>query len=112
MSVEESKTKSPALWVPSLYVAEGLPFVATMLVGWQGAFWNLAKILAMGPVLGLAYVLEKNTGVKPAWMTVMGLFGGLLVIFSLYHSRMLPSGKRAEGVRSVKAGLREFAHVA
>jgi PAT family beta-lactamase induction signal transducer AmpG len=220
MSVEETKTKSPAFWVPSLYVAEGLPFVATMLVsvqmykslglsdseiaaftslvawpwslkplwspfmemfktkkyfvvatqfcgglffvglalslssdlfvryslaffaliaftsathdiaadglyieslssefqakfvGWQGAFWNLAKILAMGPVLGLAYVLEKNAGVKPAWMTVMGLFGGLLIVFSLYHSRMLPSGKRAEGVRSVKAGLREFGHVA
>ena len=31
-------------------------------VGWQGAFWNLAKILAMGPVLTLAYYLEKNAG--------------------------------------------------
>jgi PAT family beta-lactamase induction signal transducer AmpG len=81
-------------------------------VGWQGFFWSLAKILAMGPVLGLAYILEKNAGVKPAWMTVMGLFGGLLVLFSLYHSRMLPTGKRAQGVRSVRAGLREFAHVA
>jgi PAT family beta-lactamase induction signal transducer AmpG len=42
----------------------------------------------------------------------MGLFGGLLIVFSLYHSRALPAGKRAERVRSVGEGLREFSHVA
>jgi len=27
-----TKAKSPAFWVPTLYIAEGLPFVATMTV--------------------------------------------------------------------------------
>jgi PAT family beta-lactamase induction signal transducer AmpG len=95
-----------------LYIESLSPQFQAKYVGWQGAFWNLAKIMAMGPVLTLAYVLEKNAGVKPAWMSVMGLFGGLLIVFSLYHSRALPTGKRAERVRSVGEGLREFGHVA
>jgi PAT family beta-lactamase induction signal transducer AmpG len=72
----------------------------------------LAKVFATGALVALAGFLEKSVGTKPAWMTVMLLFGGLLVIFSLYHGRVLPTGKRAEGVRSTKEALREFTHVA
>src|SRR5258706_1507570 len=35
MADQETTTRKPALWVPSLYVAEGLPFVATILVSVQ-----------------------------------------------------------------------------
>ena len=35
MVSEADQKQRPAMWVPSLYVAEGLPFVATMLVSVQ-----------------------------------------------------------------------------
>jgi len=220
MAIEAPKAKHPALWVPSLYVAEGLPFVATNVVavlmykslglsdtkiaaftslvswpwglkflwspfmetyktkkhfvvatqffggvsfaclalslstdafvgyslaffaliafnsathdiaadglyieslsselqakyvGWQGACWNLGKILAQGAFAILAGMLEKRLGPKPAWMITMGLFAGLLILFSLYHSRVLPTGTPVIKARTRAEVLRDVRHVA
>lgn len=72
-------------------------------IGWQGAFYNIAKVTAMGGLVYLAGVLEKHVGVLYAWMTIMGLCGAILVLLGLYHLRMLPSGgaatASAEGFR-------------
>lgn len=64
-------------------------------IGWQGAFYNIAKVTAMGGLVYLAGFLEEHVGVLYAWMTVMGLCGGILVLLGLYHIRMLPSGGSA-----------------
>lgn len=61
-------------------------------IGWQGAFYNIAKVTAMGGLVYLAGVLEEHVGVLYAWMTIMGLCGAILVVLGLYHLRMLPSG--------------------
>ena len=51
------------------------------------------------PVLGglvyLAGALKDHVGIVQAWMTVMGLCGGILFLLGLYHIRMLPSGGAA-----------------
>ena len=40
--------------------------------GWQGAFYNLAKILTNGGLVYLAGYLSKSMGLEKAWMVIMG----------------------------------------
>lgn len=76
-------------------------------IGWQGAFYNLAKVLANGGLVALAgflikYFKETNPDNAPfyAWMIIMGIIGVLLVGMAVYHFFMLPatpkSGKDAQ----------------
>lgn len=71
-------------------------------IGWQGAFYNLAKVLANGGLVWLAGVLMNHyKTVNPerapfyAWMIIMGLLGGLLIALAIYHFFMLPSGSKS-----------------
>lgn len=84
------------------------PIEQAKYVGWQGAFYNIAKILSQGALVYLAGKLEIKIGVVPAWMIVMGLFGAILVLMSLYHSKMLPSGGTASNVKNVKEAFATF----
>jgi PAT family beta-lactamase induction signal transducer AmpG len=80
-------------------------------VGWQGAFYNLAKVFCQGAFVFVAGNLEKSVGIVPAWMIVMGIFGSILVALSLYHSKMLPVGGATEGVKSVREAFSTFTDV-
>jgi PAT family beta-lactamase induction signal transducer AmpG len=77
-------------------------------VGWQGAFYNVAKVLAQGAFVYLAGQLETSVGVLNAWMVVMGGFGAILLVISLYHARVLPSGGVASDVHSVREAFVTF----
>jgi PAT family beta-lactamase induction signal transducer AmpG len=61
--------------------------------GVQSAFWTLGAVLAQGALVWVAGRLEKDFGVRPAWMAVMGALALFMVLLAGYHSRMLPSGK-------------------
>ncbi len=77
-------------------------------IGWQGAFYNIAKIVASGGLVWLAgWLLVRfggGEGASPesqheatvqAWMIVMLLLGGVMLVLGIYHSRALPSGGKA-----------------
>lgn len=71
-------------------------------IGWQGAFYNLAKVLANGGLVWLAGVLmthykATNPERAPfyAWMIIMGILGALLICVAVYHYFVLPTGSRA-----------------
>lgn len=83
----------------------------TKFIGWLGAFWNLGKILAQGALVALAGRLEGLHGPRTAWAIVMALFGLTLVSLAIYHSRVLPTGRRAERVRNSAEVFREFLDV-
>ena len=100
-----------------VYMNELSPEEQAKYIGWQGAFYNLAKIVATG---GLVYLagsmmnyftgagLEKEAVVY-AWMIVMILCGVIMLALGFYHIKMLPSGgKAAEKGRSLKESLREL----
>lgn len=70
-------------------------------VGWQGAFYNVGKVLSQGAFVYLAGRLEKTLGVFPAWTIVMGLFGVILVLLSIYHWRFLPTGGKSSEVKTI-----------
>lgn len=71
-------------------------------IGWQGAFYNLAKVLANGGLVALAgYLITIFKANDPArapfyaWMIIMGIIGALLIGLSIYHFFMLPATPRA-----------------
>jgi PAT family beta-lactamase induction signal transducer AmpG len=74
-------------------------------IGWQGASYNLAKILTSGAFVYLAGELEKSYGVLDAWMIVIGIYGVVMILLAIYHSWMLPSGNSATEVTSLKEGF-------
>ena len=74
-------------------------------VGWQGASYNVAKILAQGGLVYVAGQLELSMGIVHGWMVVMGIFGAILILLSLYHSKMLPSGGVAPRVATLREGF-------
>lgn len=91
----------------------------SQFIGWQGAFYNLAKVLANGALVYLAGVLMthfKTTNPERApfyaWMIIMGIIGALLIVLSIYHSMMLPTGSKPEGAAvGGKQAMSEMARV-
>ena len=88
-------------------------------IGWQGAFFNLAKVLANGGLVWLSGKLiryfqatnpEKAT--LYAWMIIMIILGGMLIFLSIYHFFMLPKGsKSTEAPQSFKESMASFGKV-
>ncbi|MFA6832069.1 MAG: MFS transporter, partial [Bacteroidaceae bacterium] len=60
-------------------------------IGWQGAFYNFAKILANGALVFLAGTLKDSFGPVYAWMIIMLICSGILIFAALYHARVLPT---------------------
>jgi PAT family beta-lactamase induction signal transducer AmpG len=74
-------------------------------VGWQGAFYNIAKVLSGGVLVYFAGELEQRIGIANAWMTVMFTYGIIMVLLGLYNKRMLPSGGVSQNIHSLKEGF-------
>lgn len=64
-------------------------------VGWQGAFYNVGKVLSQGALVFLAGTLEGRLGVLRAWTLSMGAMGLLFAALGLWHAWFLPSGARS-----------------
>lgn len=67
-------------------------------IGWQGAFYNIAKILATGGLVYLAgYLIEMNaeagmlSATKRAWMIILLILSVTMLLLGLYHYFALPS---------------------
>lgn len=64
-------------------------------VGWQGAFYNIAKVFSGGVLVYLAGELEGRISVVNAWMVVMFTYGLIMVLLGLYNMRAIPSTQQA-----------------
>ena len=83
-------------------------------IGWQGAFYNLAKLVATGGLVWLAGWLYEGFSADGAssydasvgsWTVVLLILCGTLVALGLYHLRALPSGGSASEGCSLRDGL-------
>lgn len=63
--------------------------------GWQGAFFNASKFLALGGLMVLAGALETRLGVFPAWGLIFALLAVLLGGLATWNARVLPDPQRA-----------------
>ena len=88
-----------------IYLNELTPKLQAEYVGWQGAFYNIAKVLSGGVLVYLAGELEKNIGIVNAWMIVMFVYGVIMIVLGLYNMKMLPSGGASKNVHSAKEGF-------
>ena len=82
-------------------------------IGWQGAFYNIAKLVATGLLVYLAGVLidareaagaSSQEAALHAWTIIMGAAAALLVLLGLYHRFSLPAGMKTEGKEGKTAG--------
>ena len=78
-------------------------------IGWQGAFYNLAKVVASGGLVWLAGYLIGHFGTVNAWMSIMGLCGVIMFLLGIYHIKVLPTGGKASGeAHSFTDGMKEL----
>lgn len=84
-------------------------------IGWQGAFYNIAKIIATGGLVYLAgYLIEQYGGTEgadstvmfaanqKAWMIIMTILCVIMVILGIYHLFMLPQVELKSRANSVQ----------
>lgn len=88
-----------------LYIASLSAKQQAAYAGWQGGFYNVARFFSQGALVILAGFLEARFDVPHAWMAIFAGMGLLLVMLSLYHLRVLPTGaeRRSESFRDMAA---------
>ena len=78
-------------------------------IGWQGAFYNIAKIAATGGLVYLAGTFIDSFGVVKAWMVIMIIIGGLMTVLGIYHFFVLPTdGKQGSEGKTLHESLHEL----
>lgn len=88
-------------------------------IGWQGAFYNLAKVLANGALVYLAGTLirrfeatDPSTAPARAWMIIMGIIGAMLTGLAIYHRFALPATRKtADTPVSPRQAMNELGQV-
>lgn len=89
-------------------------------IGWQGAFYNLAKLVASGGLVWLAGCLYEGFSASGAatfdayvrsWTVVLIILCCFLVLLGIYHGRVLPAGGSAADEHSLREGLRSLKEV-
>lgn len=71
-------------------------------IGWQGAFYNLAKIISSGALVYFAGFLEKTKGVTRAWMIIMVIYALLFFVLAIYHYLILPKEDKQDRQKDEK----------
>lgn len=79
--------------------------------GWQGAFYNLAKILTNGGLVFLAGYISKSMGLRSAWTVIMAICGAIMLALALYHLWTLPREPKQEGKKSFDEAMSELKEV-
>lgn len=81
-------------------------------IGWQGAFYNIAKIAATGGLVYLAGVFIDDYGVRNAWMIIMLIIGVMMITLGCYHGLVLRSAASSSPVNiTLREHLRELCDV-
>ncbi len=105
-----------------IYMSELSKTDQAKYIGWQGAFYNIAKIFAMGALVYVAGVLIEYFGGRvegatpeevfnanrSAWTIIILACGAIMVLLSFYHTRMIPSSPRAQNTRSFNEQMQEL----
>ena len=88
-------------------------------IGWQGAFYNIAKLAATGGLVYLSgYLITRFmptagsavSANRHAWMIIMGVLSAVMVLLAVWHIFVLPGG-RAKGRKGEPVQKRTGAEV-
>jgi PAT family beta-lactamase induction signal transducer AmpG len=95
-----------------VYVTTLGPKEQAKYTGFQSMCWNAGFLIAAGPLISLSGVLHNRTGSwGGAWMIIMLIIAGIMLLAGLYHSRLLPPGAAAlDAPKGVGDAMRTFGH--
>jgi PAT family beta-lactamase induction signal transducer AmpG len=74
-----------------LYIASLSAKQQAMYAGWQGAFFNAARLMAAGGILVLAGTLEKSMPAAQSWAFIFLTLGAMMATLAAYHLWALPN---------------------
>lgn len=78
-------------------------------IGWQGAFYNIAKIFATGLLVWLAGKFIPVLGIRNSWMAILFILAVIMCVLGVYHLFILPSsGPASTGRKTVGETMREL----
>ena len=78
-----------------IYLSELSASEQAKYVGWQGTFYNVAKIFSNGGMVFLAGMLIPVLGNQHAWAIVLAVYAIIMLILGIYNSRVLPQSAPA-----------------
>ena len=73
-----------------IYLSELSPSQQARYVGWQGTFYNVAKLFSNGGMVFLAGVLIPLLGDRDAWAIVLAIYALVMLLLGIYNRRVLP----------------------
>lgn len=73
-----------------IYMEALTPTLQSKFVGWQGAFYNIAKVLAKGGLVYLVGYLTSSIGLVRSWQSMIVVAGALMLLLGLWHMAVLP----------------------
>lgn len=114
-----------------VYMTELTPSEQSKYIGWQGAFYNIAKIVATGGLVYLAgrlidyylpagvteataNALQLLAANRKAWIVIMLILSGTMLLLGCYHIFILPSSEKAKkssGKRTSREVMKELGSV-
>lgn len=93
-----------------IYLSELSASEQAKYVGWQGTFYNVAKIFSNGGMVFLAGMLIPVLGNQHAWAIVLVVYAIIMLILGMYNSSVLPESKSSNPItnsREVWKSLQE-----
>jgi len=73
-----------------MYLQQLNPKQQAAFVGWQGTFYNLAKLFSNGGMVFLAGALIPIWGDQKAWAVVLAVYGLVMLLVGIYSYKILP----------------------
>ncbi len=73
-----------------MYLQQLNPKQQATFVGWQGTFYNLAKLFSNGGMVFLAGALIPIWGDQKAWAVVLAVYGLVMLLVGIYSYKILP----------------------
>ncbi len=73
-----------------IYLSELSASEQAKYVGWQGTFYNVAKIFSNGGMVFLAGTLIPILGNRDAWAVVLAIYAIVMLLLGIYNRTVLP----------------------
>jgi PAT family beta-lactamase induction signal transducer AmpG len=85
-----------------IYLSELSASDQARYVGWQGTFYNVAKLFSNGGMVFLAGILIPVIGDRDAWAVVLAIYAVIMLALGMYNRGVLPDSTTARSVTSTR----------
>jgi len=83
-----------------IYLSELSESDQARYVGWQGTFYNVAKLFSNGGMVFLAGIMIPVIGDRDAWALVLAIYAVIMLVLGFYNRSVLPESTTSRTVKS------------